>query len=97
MQIQGAGGQLTPIEFLTAIPIVIEGEIHHVPALVSRNSYFNDKTILGKKFFAITDLNVRINNDNEWILARNDNQGENILCKPSKKSVKPVHIISCSK
>lgn len=65
MQIQGAGGQMIPIEFVTAIPIIIDEQVYHISALVSHNDYFKDKTILGKQFFTNTDLYVRTNSADE--------------------------------
>ena len=94
MNIQGAGGGKTTIDFVTLVPILINSKVYKIPALVSKSDYFKDKTILGKQFFAEADVSVRVGDDGIWILVQHTPRGEIILSKPRSPGVKKIHLIS---
>lgn len=97
IKIHGAGGGQTTMDYITAIPIVINDVTYHVPSLVSRNKYFDNKSILGRQFFSETDISVRIGDDNEWVMLQHTPQGTITLSKPKRKQIKQLHVLSRGK
>lgn len=96
MAILGAGGQQTSVDHITTIPLVIEGTVHPIPAMVSNNKYFKDRAILGKDFFTTTDSFVRADNNDQWVLMQSTSQGTRLLSRP-QKIIKATHMMTHGK
>lgn len=95
--IHGAGGGRTPVDFLTLIPFVINQKTYKIPALVSKSGYFVNKSILGKQFFAETDISVRVGDDGQWIMSQHTDKGTITLSQPKRDNIKQIHILSQEK